>query len=121
LKIFSAQQYIQLTLAACDETINDPQQFPIDEGAKFPRNFLPTVKTIYKRLFRLYAHIYCSHSEHVKSIGANAHINSLFKHFIYFSREFNLLDRQEEQPLQSLIVRMFANDAEALIKQNAQN
>ncbi len=52
--------------------------------AKFPRNFLSEVKQIYKRLFRLYAHLYCTHNEKIRSIGANAHLNTCFKHFIYF-------------------------------------
>lgn len=46
--------------------------------AKFPRQFLSEVKQIYKRLFRLYAHLYCTHSEKIRSIGANAHLNTCF-------------------------------------------
>lgn len=58
--------------------------FPPTTDAKFPRQFLSEVKQIYKRLFRLYAHLYCTHSEKIRSIGANAHLNTCFKHFTFF-------------------------------------
>jgi len=75
----------------------------LSTDAKFPRNFKAQVKVIYKRLFRLYAHIYYHHLENLKSIGANAHLNTCFKHFIYFCYKFDLLDDQETLPLKKLI------------------
>ena len=77
----SAPEYIELLLNWVAEAINDPAVFPVEEGAKFPRNFMAEVRNIYKRLFRLYAHLYCHHAEKIKSIGANAHLNTTFKHF----------------------------------------
>lgn len=41
--------------------LDNPGVFPQRYGAAFPRDFLNTVKTILKRLFRVYAHIYHSH------------------------------------------------------------
>jgi MOB kinase activator 1 len=77
---------------------------------------------IYKKLFRLYAHIYYSHFEKIRSIGANAHLNTCFKHFVYFVQvralrsvvgarlsasgvlqEFQLVDDEEMAPLAKLI------------------
>ena len=109
----SAPTYIALSLAAIDETVSDPKVFPLDEGAKFPRTFIPTVKIIFKRIIRIYSHLYCAHSADIKANGCSPHLNSLFKHFVYFSREFDLLDKAEEAPLASLINRMFANDQDA--------
>lgn len=101
-----APVYIDLLLSWADERISNPQLFPVDADAKFPRNFMTEVKNIYKRLFRLYAHLYCTHSEKIRSIGANAHLNTCFKHFIYFVLEFNLMDSQEMQPLEKLINKL---------------
>jgi MOB kinase activator 1 len=106
----SAQQYIQLTLDSIENSINDPTLFPIDENAKFPRHFMSSMKTIYKRLFRMYAHIYCSHADKIRDIGANAHLNTVFKHFIYFALEFSLIDSNEMAPLQKLIDKLREND-----------
>ena len=53
-------------------------------GVPFPRNFLSIAKTILKRLFRVYAHIYHQHFPEVVQLGEEAHLNTSFKHFIYF-------------------------------------
>ena len=45
----------------------------------FPKSFLSRVKTIFKRLFRVYAHIYYNHFQRVVSLGEEAHLNTCFK------------------------------------------
>ena len=42
----------------------------------------------------------------VVSLGEEAHLNTSFKHFIYFVQEFDLIDRKELAPLQELIERL---------------
>lgn len=54
-------------------------------GAPFPQNFKDVVKTIFKRLFRVYAHIYHSHFQKIVSLKEEAHLNTCFKHFILFT------------------------------------
>jgi MOB kinase activator 1 len=41
--------------------LDDETLFPSKIGVPFPKNFLTIAKTILKRLFRVYAHIYHSH------------------------------------------------------------
>jgi MOB kinase activator 1 len=106
----SAPLYIDLLLNWVDEQISNPTLFPVDDNVKFPRNFMSVAKNIFKRLFRLYAHIYCSHSEKIRSIGANAHLNTCFKHFIYFVFEFKLMDKEDLAPLDKLIAKMREKD-----------
>ena len=53
-------------------------------GVPFPKNFLSIAKTILKRLFRVYAHIYHQHFSEVVQLGEEAHLNTSFKHFIFF-------------------------------------
>lgn len=53
-------------------------------GVPFPKNFLISAKTILKRLFRVYAHIYHQHFPEVVQLGEEAHLNTSFKHFIFF-------------------------------------
>ena len=74
--------------------------------AKFPKNFQHVVKNIFKRIFRLYGHIYYSHFEKIQDIGAEAHLNSCFKHLIHFILEFKLVDKKELAPLQKLIDKL---------------
>ena len=43
------------------DQLDDEALFPSKIGVKFPPNFQVIVKTILKRLFRVYAHIYHQH------------------------------------------------------------
>lgn len=65
---------------------DDPAIFPQQYGAHFPANFLDVVRTIFKRLFRVYAHMYHSHFKSVCGLGAEAHLNTCFKHFMHFTQ-----------------------------------
>ena len=56
-----------------------PPPSPPPRAASFPKVFDETVRTIVKRLFRVYAHIYHSHLQKVASLGEEAHLNTCFK------------------------------------------
>ena len=76
-------------------------------GVAFPRNFRDTVKTIVRRLFRVYAHIYSNHFDHICALGIEgvfhilmdiinpfltlivylAHLNTSYRHFFLFINE----------------------------------
>ena len=52
--------------------------------------------------FRVYAHIYYCHFERMGQLGAEPHLNTCFKHYMYFVYEFDLIPRKEElEPLQA--------------------
>mmetsp|Transcript_44877 Transcript_44877/g.85796 ORF Transcript_44877/g.85796 Transcript_44877/m.85796 type:complete len:97 (+) Transcript_44877:1287-1577(+) len=83
--------------------LDDEAIFPQRLGAPFPRNFIESVRTICKRLYRVYAHMYHSHFNQICCLGEEAHLNTCFKHFVYFCQHFNLIDKKELAPLQELI------------------
>jgi len=58
---------------------------------------------IFKRLFRVYAHMYHSHFSHILNLGLEYHLNTCFKHFTYFVDEFKLVEDKELAPLAELI------------------
>ena len=49
---------------------------------------MSVIKVVFKRLFRVYAHIYHTHFSHLMSLGAETHLNTCFKHFVYFIDQF---------------------------------
>lgn len=51
------------------------------------------------RLFRVFVHVYIHHFDSICSMGAEAHINTCYKHYYYFISEFNLIDHSELEPL----------------------
>lgn len=75
-------------------------------GVPFPKNFQAIAKTILKRLFRVYAHIYHQHFPEVVRLGEEAHLNTSFKHFIFFVQEFGLIESRELAPLSELISKI---------------
>lgn len=68
-------------------------------GIPFPKNFIQICKKILCRLFRVFVHVYIHHFDRILLMGAEAHVNTCYKHFYYFATELNLIDRKELEPL----------------------
>ena len=54
----SAGEYIEFLMVWVENQLNNENIFPSVIGVPFPKNFLQIIKVIFKRLFRVYAHIY---------------------------------------------------------------
>ena len=98
----SAPEYIGLLMDWIEKQINDESVFPVSMGTPFPKNFLSICKKLLNRLFRVFVHVYIHHFDRITQLGAEAHVNTCYKHFIYFVTEFNLLRREELEPLVSV-------------------
>lgn len=98
-----APQYVNALFDWIEEQFDDNSLFPNQIGTTFPSNFMDVIKKIFKRLFRVYAHIYHTHFHEVCILKEEAHLNTCFKHFIFFARHYNLIDSKELAPLQELI------------------
>ena len=98
-----AQQYVRLLLAWIQSNIDDLTIFPEEFTDTPPKAFVPTVKNIFKRLLRVYAHLYFNHVEKLEQLGMAPHLSTGFKHFYLFSREFNLIEKKDMEPLQAVI------------------
>eukprot|EP00026_Physarum_polycephalum_P017418 Phypoly_transcript_18638.p1 GENE.Phypoly_transcript_18638~~Phypoly_transcript_18638.p1 ORF type:complete len:191 (+),score=16.83 Phypoly_transcript_18638:114-686(+) len=100
-----APEYIEKVVSWISEQFDNPSIFP-EDSSEFTKNFLPCTTKIWTRMFRIYAHIYHCHWEKVKVLGAVVHINSCFKHFYYFSSEFDLIDPKDMEPMQNIIEKL---------------
>uniref|UniRef100_A0A8C9FNL4 MOB kinase activator 1B n=1 Tax=Pavo cristatus TaxID=9049 RepID=A0A8C9FNL4_PAVCR len=80
----SAPKYIDYLMTWVQDQLDDETLFPSKIGVPFPKNFMSVAKTILKRLFRVYAHIYHQHFDPVIQLQEEAHLNTSFKHFIFF-------------------------------------
>ena len=107
----SAPRYVDFLMTWVQNQLDDEKLFPTQLGVPFPPDFTERVQNIFKRLFRVYAHIYYCHFERMSQLGAEPHLNTCFKHYMYFVYEFNLIPRKEElAPLQELIDRLLERD-----------
>lgn len=68
-------------------------------GTPFPKSFLQVARKILSRLFRVFVHVYIHHFDRIAQMGSEAHVNTCYKHFYYFIREFSLVDQRELEPL----------------------
>lgn len=61
----------------------------------FHPSFPATVRTVYRQLLRVFAHMYHAHYAHILHLRSEPHFNSLFAHFLAFGREYELLDMKD--------------------------
>ncbi|KAJ3269843.1 hypothetical protein HDU76_011251, partial [Blyttiomyces sp. JEL0837] len=70
----TAREYTDYLLSWVESQLDDDSLFPTSD--EFPPNFVSTVKQIFKRLFRFYAHVYHNHLKQLEEIGEDKHLNT---------------------------------------------
>ncbi|CAM9343109.1 unnamed protein product, partial [Ectocarpus fasciculatus] len=98
----SAPQYIDYVMTWVEEHINNEAVFPSSPDVPFPRNYMAVVKSIFTRMFRIFAIIYTHHFSKLEELGAVAHLNTSFKHYLFFIWEFDLVDAREIDALRDI-------------------
>lgn len=101
-----ACEYVEHLMTWIQNFFDNDNIFPSKIGAPFPLQFATLVKTIFKRLLRVYAHIYCHHFHEISELGLQSHLNTSLKHYVLFSKEFDLISRKDYGPLEDLILTM---------------
>ena len=94
----SAPQYVDHLMTWVESQLNDEDIFPIKFDAPFPKKFQSICATIYKRFFRIYAHIYHQHINQIENMQAATHLNTCFKHVISDSHTHAPAIRPSVQP-----------------------
>ncbi len=102
----SAKKYMTCMFDWIEEQITNPAIFPTDDHGSYPANFEDIVRNIFRKLFRMYAHVYYHHFDQVKEAGAESQLNSTFQHLAYFVLEYQLVDDSELRPLRKLIGKL---------------
>ncbi|KAM9004445.1 MOB kinase activator 3C [Sarcophilus harrisii] len=101
-----APRYMALLMDWIEGLINNEAVFPTQVGVPFPKNFQQVCTKILTRLFRVFVHVYIHHFDGIIAMGAEAHVNTCYKHFYYFIQEFSLVDHRELEPLREMTERI---------------
>lgn len=101
-----ACEYVENLMNWIQNFFDNDNIFPLKIGAPFPLQFPNLIKTIFKRLLRVYAHIYCHHFHEISELGLQSHLNTSLKHYVLFSKEFDLISKKDYGPLEDLIQTM---------------
>lgn len=107
----SAPEYVQLLMSWIEVQINDERMFPSEDRNPYPEKFEDIVSNIFRRLFRVYAHVYYSHFAKIRELQEESHLNTAFKHFMLFVWEFDLIGKEELSPLADLLVNLMGDRA----------
>ncbi|CAK37590.1 uncharacterized protein An02g04510 [Aspergillus niger] len=107
----SAPEYIEHLMSWVQSSIDNEQIFPSRLGVPFPKVFPSLVRQIFKRMYRVYAHIYCHHYPVVVHLGLEPHLNTSFKHYVLFIDEHRLVSGKDFWgPLGDLVDSMLRSD-----------
>jgi len=107
-----ARKYVDLLFTWIQSKFDDENIFPTSVDKPFPKDFRQIISKIYSRLFRVFAHIYVHHFHRIQELEEEAHLNAVFKHFLFFIDEFELVDKRELAPLQALIEKFLKKEKE---------
>lgn len=100
----SAPEYMDLLFDWVENMIADTSIFPYN--GTVPVDTKSTLRTILRRLFRVYAHLFCAHFDKIDSMGLKSDLNIRFQHFCYFVLTHQLIHQKELLPLKPLIQRI---------------
>jgi len=95
----SSPEYVEFVMVWVEDQVNNESIFPVQESQPFPDEFFNYVKAIFKRLFRVFAIVYHRHFQVIEAVEAAKHLNTCFKHFMFFCFEFGLLPPNETKAL----------------------
>eukprot|EP00924_Labyrinthula_sp_SR-Ha-C_P014360 snap_masked-scaffold_20-processed-gene-3.14-mRNA-1 protein AED:0.19 eAED:0.19 QI:121/1/1/1/1/1/2/45/222 len=105
----SCGEYCELALSWAEQKLGNEEIFPVEQNRPFPENFMFEIKDIFKRLFRVFAILYASFGKLFQRMKATRHLNTSFKHFIYFSFQFKLLEETETNALKKQVAILNRN------------
>mmetsp|Transcript_108537 Transcript_108537/g.212682 ORF Transcript_108537/g.212682 Transcript_108537/m.212682 type:complete len:252 (-) Transcript_108537:127-882(-) len=109
----SGPEYVEYVMNFVDKEINNHNLFPTNSSTPFPKTFMQSIKVIFTRMFRIFAIVYHHHYEALHELGAVSHLNTSFKHFIFFIWEYDLVSDAEQEALQDIIKEIRARYAAA--------
>ncbi|TAQ89136.1 Adenosinetriphosphatase [Chlorociboria aeruginascens] len=106
-----APTYIEHLMGWVQSNIDNEAVFPSRIGVPFPKSFPSMIRQVFKRMYRVYAHIYCHHYPVVRELGLEAHLNTSFKHYVLFIDEHGLASGKDFWgPLGDLVDSMLRSD-----------
>ncbi|KAK0741060.1 Mob1/phocein [Schizothecium vesticola] len=106
-----APAYIEQLMSWVQSNIDNEAVLPSRIGVPFPKSFPALVRQIFKRMYRVYAHIYCHHYPVIRELGLEPHLNTSFKQYVLFIDEHNLASGKDFWgPLGDLVDSMLRSD-----------
>jgi len=107
----SSPEYVDYVMTWVEDQLDNESIFPTLESEPFPDDFINYARDIYKRMFRVFAIMYHRHFKSFEEIEAQAHLNTCFKHFLFFVLQYDLVPSKELVALKGPVDRLKADFA----------
>jgi len=104
----SSPEYVDYVMTWIEASLDNPSIFPTLEDDPWPDDFESYIQDIFRRMFRIFAIIFHRSFDEIEKIDAQAHLNTVFKHFIFFCFEFSLVDDKETAALKGPVASLQA-------------
>ena len=95
----SSPEYVDYVMTWIEANLDNPSIFPTLEDDPWPDDFESYISDMFRRMFRIFAIIFHRSFDEIEKIDAQAHLNTVFKHFMFFCFEFKLVDEKETAAL----------------------
>ena len=92
----SGPEYINYCVSYVEALLDDPAVFPDTEEANYPADFLDVVREVYVKMFRVFAILYGAFLETLRGMEVTQHLNTSFKHFVFFGLCHDLMPSAKE-------------------------
>lgn len=95
-----ARTYMKFCLLWTQKQLKDPALIPATPEAKYPDDVQNTWKMIYRRIFRVYAHLLINHQDDFDKTGVmGAVLNCMIRRLVLFGIEGKLTGKKELEPI----------------------
>jgi MOB kinase activator 1 len=102
----SSPEYVDYVMTWIEGNLDNPRIFPTLDKEPWPENFENYIQDIFRRMFRIFAIIFHRSLDEIEKIHARAHLNTVFKHFMFFCFEFKLIDEKETAALKGPVEKL---------------
>lgn len=102
----SAPEYFSVLKRWIKRNLQNTKLFPKQSGTELIPEAVEILKSAYRRLFRILAHLYMCHFNHIREFQFEVVINTVLAHYTDFALRYEMITPQHIEMLQPVFVAM---------------
>lgn len=102
----SAPEYFNCLKRYIKRNFANQKLFPRESGAKLSEEALTVLRTTYRRLFRILAHLYMCHFSYILKFKFENVINTILGHYATFALQYDMISPQDIEMLRPVFTAM---------------
>lgn len=102
-----ARTYMKFCLLWTQQHLKDPKVITAAPNSSYSTDCLSTWKMMYRRLLRVYAHLYINHLGDFENLGAiGSVLHCMFRRFLLYGIESGLTSKKELLPVKGVLKKL---------------